>query len=236
MKGFYRSYQRNAVCKFLRGWSVVLLIQFAVSAQAAVEVDGLWFPDFMDINVVSDGMNANGVHMQIWELRSSKSVASAAEYYQRLWKFKPGYLSYDANIWRVVGFVEGNHFVSVQLLKEQVDAFGYLTISKYPESDGEGSRNTSLELPSNSAILSDISAEDGAHISSTVVFKNDLDFKSNLDFFRRHFSAKGWVEDAAPNQVSGNEIMLFRKGPDNATISINSIGNSVTGVGIVVEH
>lgn len=230
-----RNVQGNIFFKLFGSWLVILMIH-TVPVHAAVEADDSWFPDFVDVKIVSNGMSANGIHMQVWELRSDKPVKSILEYYQQLWKFKPDYLGYDADIWQVAGFVEENQFISVQLLRDQVDGFGYLTISNYPESEPDVNRKSSLALPANSAILSDIFAEDGAHISRTVVFKNNLDFKSNVDFFRAHFNAKGWVEDGGGNQVPGNLIMLFRKGPDNATISVNNNGTAVTGVGIVVEH
>jgi len=236
MKIFCGSIQKNFFLKLLTFWLLIVMAHLTASVRAAVEIDDRWFPDFVDVKIVSNGMSANGIHMQVWELRSDRSVKSTLEYYQQLWKFEPGYLCYAANIWRVAGFIEQNQFITVQLLQGQVDSFGYFTISSYPESEPDINRKSSLNLPANSAILSEIFAEDGAHISRTVVFKNDLDFKSNTDFFRSHFNAKGWVEDGVPNQSPGNLIMLFRKGADSATISVNGAGASVTGVGVVVEH
>lgn len=222
--------KKNCYC-----WSLIFFFVMSPS-YAEVNADERWFPEFVKTQVVSTGLDANRIKMQVWELRSEKSVSFLLEYYQQLWSQKPGYLGYDADIWRVTGFIEGRWFVSVQLLQDQLDSFGYLTISEYPESDSSASQGPVFPLPTNSETLSNISAGDGPHKSRTVVFKNTLDLSSNVSFFRRHFSGNGWVEDTVPSQVSGNLTLLFRKGPDNATISVNDLNGEVAGVGVVVEH
>lgn len=223
-------FKKNGYCL------AVMLFSLVNPSYAEVNADERWFPEFIKTQVVSAGLNANHIKMQVWELRSEKSASFLLKYYQQLWSQKPGYLGYDADIWRVTGFIEGRWFVSVQLLENQLDSFGYLTISEYPESDSSTNQGPVLPLPTNSETLSNISAGDGPHKSRTVVFKNTLDLSSNVSFFRRHFSGNGWVEDTVPSQVSGNLTLLFRKGPDNATISVNDLNGEVAGVGVVVEH
>lgn len=222
--------------RFMKGHYLILLLLLVNSPRAEISVNDSWFPDFVRVQVVSSGLNTNGVKMQIWELRSEKSTSDLLKFYQRLWSRKPGYLGYDASIWQVSGFMEGRSFVSVQLLRNQVDSFGYLTISQYPDDRPDLDNSPNLPLPSSSEVLSSISAGDGPHKSRTVVFRNALGFDSNVNFFRRHFIADGWVEDRPQNKVAGNLTMLFRKGADNATISVNDLDGEVAGVGVLVEH
>ena len=53
MKSFYGSFKSNIYFKTLIGWLVILMINITLPVHAAVEVDDLWFPDFVDVEVVS---------------------------------------------------------------------------------------------------------------------------------------------------------------------------------------
>jgi|GEM_PF-1248928 len=217
-----------------------LVMCFALSVvncvHAEPKVNDLWFPNFVDAKIVSNEMVVNGVTMQIWEIRSKKTVEELSKYYQNLWSAEPGFLHYPVNNWQVTGFIQGRWFVSLQLLNKQLDSFGYLTISTYPERNLNDQKNPAFILPSGSTLMTNIYAEDGPHKSRTITFRNKQSFESNVDFFRRYFVTKGWAEDEVPATTSSNKTLLFRKGPDNATISINNLSNGIGGVGVLVEH
>ena len=205
-------------------------------AMAELTAKDEWFPNFVEVQIVSTGLNANGINMQLWQIKSTKTTAELLAYYRELWGKKAAFLRYDTTQWQLAGFVEKQYFVSVQLLKEQVDSFGYLSISEYPYKQPTSPSNALLQLPVGSLVSTNISATDGPHVSNTMVFKNKHSIASNVSFFRERFSSKGWAEDVMPSSNKQNTTLSFRKGADNATISISDMGAESGGIIVLVEH
>ncbi len=221
--------------KMLKFCLVVVFMNISL-VLASPGVDDRWFPNFVEAKIVSTGLNANGINIQIWQVKSSKPTAELLAYYNQLWSKQLGFLRYNTNEWFVTGYVEKKWFISLQLLKDEVDSFGYLAVSEYPNVQPSAGFNSWLQPPMGSEMITNISALDGPHKSKTLVFKNKHRVKANTDYFRKAFRAKGWVEDSIPNADEEYITLLFRRGPDNATVSINDIGGDVGGVIVLVEH
>ena len=214
----------------------LLVLFFCNPVNAEPKANKLWFPDFIEAKIVSEALNANGITMQIWEISSEKPSSYVLDYYQGLWSQEPGFLHYKARQWNVNGYIEGRWFVSLQLLDKQLDSFGFLTISAYPHKTPNMQTKHLIILPPDTKLLTNIYTEDGPHKSRTVTFTNQYSLDSNVNFFRQHYKNRNWTEDDVPSTISSTKTLLFRNGPDNATISINNLGKNVGGVAVLVEH
>jgi len=204
-------------------------------ANTSISVSDDWFPDFLQATVVSENMNTNGIDMTIWEVRSNRTTEETLAYYRRLWNHHKTFMHYNTPQWQVVGYVAGQSFVSVQLLPNQLDSFGFLSISTYPDRPVQV-KTASQELPPGTEVISETTAVDGPHKSLTIGFTNNAPLEVNTSFFRDRYLSQGWTEDSVPVNKKGNITLLFRKGPDTVTISLNQQASKTGGVAIIVEH
>lgn len=214
---------------------ILLLATTATSSNTSITPSAEWFPEFLQATIVSENMNTNGIDMAVWEIRSNKTTEETINYYRNLWKHHKTFMRYNTTQWQVIGFVVDQSFISVQLLPNQLDSFGFLSISTYPNRPVQLS-TAREELPPGTEIISETNAVDGPHKSRTIGFTNNSPLETNAAFFRNHFSQRGWIEDSVPINKAGNITLLFRKGPDNTTISLSKQATKTGGVAIIVEH
>jgi hypothetical protein len=208
----------------------------ATQAAGDITASADWFPTFLDASVVSDNMDVNGINMKVWELRSSKSSAESIRYYVALWQKHRAKIRYQNPQWDVAGYIDNRWIATVQLLPNKLDSFGYLSISRLPDSKPAVSSKFSISLPAASETMTNITSKDGPHSSRTIVFRNSYSIENNALHFLNAYLPQGWVEDETPTDAMTEKVLLLRKASDQLTVTLSRNNTYTEGVAVLVQH
>ena len=98
--------------------------------------------------------------------------------------------------WRMIGRIDDELYHNVQLQTRGEMTWGYLSTSNLPAQVRKNKPQPVLTrffpMMNGSTVIDDQVNEDSGKTGRVIILVNNFSVKSNHDFYRRHFQAKGW--------------------------------------------
>ncbi len=217
---------RERLCAGLLCLAALMGMPLLVSAQ----------PDFPPppkarVTSVSGNQQALGMNLSIRRFETDASVAQVLAFYRRLWRDRVA--ETELPPWRLIGRLSGDHYYNVQVQpRSGSGAWGYLSVSDLP---GQA-RDRNYGLPSatfpslsGSRVLDVQVSEDPHQTARTLVLENRFSVQRNQVYYRDHFLGQGWklqMDEAIGRQA---QVLRFRRGGEQVTLSIHRDGDR-TGI------
>ncbi len=194
-------------------------------------------PPDSTITQVTNSTTAFGVKMEIRRFESRLSQEKIIEFYSKRWTDTAAITQFDP--WEMIGRVDREKFVNVQVQNGFAGSWGYLSISDLPTAI----EKDKVQIPegkhfpkmSGSKVLSEQNHNDPIKKGRTLVISNNFSVDSNGNFYRNHYQGQGWqlVADSKGSKLKG-AAMTFSKGRQLLSLTINRV-NSTTSVVANIE-
>lgn len=190
-------------------------------------------PPDATVGMLGDAMVVNGIPMHIRQFVSNKSVHDVLEYYRQYWpagtEEKPGYTETDIlTPWKIITRVEDGYLMTVQVT-EQGDSgsHGLLGMSKLPNLENElPTLGRDFPKMRGSTVFNDITSKDIGKQGRTIQLSNTYSVESNANYYRDHYTNKGWIVDMDQTFSGGDShAQRFSQGNINVIITINKSKN-----------
>lgn len=197
------------------GFALLLLVQIG-SARPIGETAGIGnldLPRGMQTDPIGERLRINGVETRVWQFRSTDGVDAVATHFSREWSGKIA--RSNAGGWDILSHRDGEWLITVQ--SGPADALGvhrgFIAIARLfvPR---DRLRAEPPRLP-RTQLLQDIEAEDLGRPSRTMLLLSEESAAQNLEFYRAHFRAEGFVPLAAG---------ALTQGPDGGSLSLTRRG------------
>lgn len=221
----------------------IALAAFVVSAFGDDRWPDVDFPEQSQVTIVADDMVFNGVAMKTWSFTSWQPPAKVLSFYRALWKDgqagKPGYIEYEVGEWDVISHLQGDFQITVQLNKEENNTtMGLVGISRLLKLDRAPVLARSFPRIGNMQIINEIKAVDQEKKSRTIVAVTDASVASSLKYLRSEFRRKGWEEETAFAQYSGEPAfaLMFRRRSAELNISLVRDADTTGIVAVFVNY
>jgi hypothetical protein len=224
---------------------VLCLIALAALAAGAVARDeasgcrAFSAPDGAKLLYVASDMLVNGVPMSIKEMRTKDAPDSVLAFYRREWGArKPGSFETRTPGWRTIATFEGPCYYTVQVRPEGGGTYALLGVSRKPsvrpQAPGAG-----FPMPAGSKVYNDLRHRDGPKTARTVLLTNSRAPRQNVQFYRETLAQEGWVS-LVDRQVTTERgpahMMLWRRGLEEASITVQRVGSATTVVANLVDQ
>ena len=199
-------------------------------ATAAIDLPN---PPDSTITEVTNNTTAFGVKMEIRRFESRLSREKVIEFYSKRWSDTAAVTQFDP--WEMIGRVERDKFVNVQVQSGFAGSWGYLSISDLPtaiEKDRvqlpDGARFPKM---SGSQVISEQRHKDPIKTGRTLVISNNFSVSANGKFYRNHYQGQGWqlVADSKGTKLKGI-AMTFSKGRELLSLTIHRVDSKTSVV------
>jgi hypothetical protein len=163
----------------------------------AFDLSSVRIPDNTEAYWVGQGINHNGVSMDIKQLQSKHSSDELITYYKNMWEADGGgegvgYTVQDAGDFKIISKIEGNHNIVVQLRDDsRGHAEGYLSAIDISTLDGANSNDDFPSL-ANTTLISKTITDDPGKSAVTRVMMNNHSVESNVNFYKSKLESDGW--------------------------------------------
>jgi len=218
------------VNKAMKTFIAVIFITCISHATLAVDLPT---PPDSTITQVSNNTTAFGINMEIRRFESRLSKEQVIDFYSKRWTDTAAITQF--NPWEMIGRVEREKFVNVQVQNGFAGSWGYLSISDLPttvEKDKlkapDGSRFPKM---SGSQVISDQRSKDPIKTGRTLVISNNFSVESNGKFYRNHYQGQGWqlMADSKGSKLKG-VALTFSKGRELLSLTINKVDSKTSVV------
>lgn len=212
--------------------TVIAVIFITCINHATLAVD-LPTPPDSTITQVSNNTTAFGINMEIRRFESRLTKEQVIDFYSKRWTDTAAITQFSP--WEMIGRVEREKFVNVQVQNGFAGSWGYLSISDLPtaiEKDTlttpDGSRFPKM---SGSQVISDQKSKDPIKTGRTLVISNNFSVESNGKFYRNHYQGQGWqlVADSKGSKLKG-VALTFSKGRELLSLTINKVDSKTSVV------
>ena len=188
---------------------------------------------------VASDMLVNGVPMSIKEMRTRDAPDAVLAFYRREWGTrKPGSFEMPTPGWRTIATFEGPCYYTVQVRAQDNGTYALLGVSRRPNVRPQAP-GTGFPMPVGSRVYNDLTHRDGPKTARTVLLANARAPQQNVQFYRETFEQDGWVS-LVDRQVTTEKgpahMMLWRRGLEEASITVQRVGNSTTVVANMVDQ
>lgn len=221
----------------------VLLAAVLLCLAAEMASAGDWpviaTPKGSRLSVVSENMAFNGVPMKMWEMVASSKHEEVLSFYRNEWKRPaikgaPGFTEYELGEWKVISRLDEDYLITVQVMDEPPGrSVALIAMSTLPVAEDLPVPGRGFPTLGDSTILNDIVAKDGSKESRTILAKNNRPVVENIDFYRRTFRRKGWIEltgNEEPHKNAGALIFDKKNRELNLTVTKADTGTSIVAV------
>lgn len=208
------------------------IIFIAVASTHTLAID-LPAPPKSTITEVTSSTSTFGIKMEIRRFESRLSKAEIIDFYSKRWSDTAAITLFTP--WEMIGRVEREKFVNVQVQNGFAGSWGYLSISDLPnaiENDKlqppDGSRFPKM---SGSQVLSEQKHSDPIKSGQTLVITNNFSVGSNGSFYRKHYQGQGWqlIADSKGSKLKG-VALNFSKGRQLLSLTINRVDSKTSVV------
>lgn len=219
---------------------VLLLIGFAFNSNAnAKEYPEFPFSKSMDVVIVANDMDYNGLEMRAYQFKSKDDEADIVAYYESEWGDEMTNVLFGD--WRILSHREGDYLMTVQI-EQNTMAMTHGTLGITPMFrlvDAGSSHVRKLQAgigkdfptPPKSKILNDIKTDDAGMVTRTLMFENAQSVRQNLKFYLRNMQSDGWqVLGGIPEDISDLKTLAMNKGGRKLNLSFVSKGGKTYGV------
>jgi hypothetical protein len=201
-----------------------------------IEVGQLLVPNFAKAQIVSDGMNVNGVDVVIIQFYTKESFQKIEQYYRKVIKdIKISQISE----WKIISWISDKKLNTVQVTYNELEDahHGFIALSNLPSavkrtpSIGEG-----FPALRNSHFQNDIKATDLNKKSRTIILTNKSSVKDNINFYKNHYVNKGWniKQVFYANDSKSASLMMDKRG-DEVNLTVNRNAGKSDVVAVVVR-
>ena len=196
-------------------------------------------PDGAKLLYVASDMLVNGVPMSIKEMRTKDAPDAVLAFYRREWGArKPGSFETPMQGWRTIATFDGPCYYTAQVRAEGSGTYALLGVSRKPavrpQPPGAG-----FPMPMGSKVYNDFTNRDGPKTARTLLLANAKPPEQNVRFYRETFGQDGWVS-LVDRQVSTQKgpahMMLWQRGLEEASITVQRVGNTTTVVANMVDQ
>lgn len=196
--------------------------------------------DFMQLTLVAEDMQFNGVPMRLIEFKTGANRERVIGFYRTKWgedlaETKLG----EADI---LSHRDGDYLLTVQINPGHgLETSG--TLSTAPLFDNKARSRSALgkgfPMPSGTTVVNDIVATDGPKKSRTLLLKTTKSLRQTYDFYSRRFEQEGWkplAPDAnkQPEPHENMGLILGRKG-DELNLAFVSGADGTVIVAVLVD-
>lgn len=186
-------------------------------------------PPSSQISVVSDNSKTLGMNLNIRKFSSTKSLEDVVKYYQTAWGDQAATTIYSP--WTMVGTRVAGQFFNVQVQRQGLDSWGYLSISDLPEKVEQQElgqfaplKHSDIAAMGNTQVLDTQKHGDLLNFSTTNLMSNRFSIESNRNFYLQHYQGKGWtLKQDSENSLLQSRVLLFAKGSKSLSFTINQI-------------
>lgn len=163
----------------------------------AFDLSSVRIPDNTEVYWVGQGINHNGVSMDIKQLQSKHSTSELISYYKNMWETDAGgegvgYTVQDAGDFKIISKIEGDHNIVIQLRDDsRGHAEGYLSAIDINTLD-RANNNDDFPSLANTTLISKTISDDSGKNAVTRVMMNNHSVESNVNFYRTKLESDGW--------------------------------------------
>ncbi|MGY0505795.1 hypothetical protein [Luteimonas sp. e5] len=188
----------------------------ALAASGWVDVP---LPEGARVQWVSSDMRYNGLQMQAYRVRLQQPLAEVLDFYRR----RRGDKLVENRIGKktVLGYMQGSHFVTVELSALAGRTEGQIGIMKMPARQprpaGQG-----FEKPGDTRVYEEIVYRDIAGHPATLRMGNRLSPYQNQQFYRRKYLREGYADASAGARCSVSSetcVAHYQKGDRQASVT-----------------
>lgn len=212
---------------------IYLVSSLTVMAKT-IDVDKLLVPDFAQAQVVSDGMNFNGVDMVIIQFKTDHLFEDIEEYYRsKVDEIKVSTLGH----WKVISWLKNKKLNTVQVTFDPLLKVhhGYIALSNLPVAlENKVQLGQGFPALRKSTFQNDIKAVDLNKESRTIWLTNRASVFDNITFYKNHYRKHGWkIQQETFNRQKTSAALLLSKQGNEINLTANRI-NKLTNI-VAVE-
>ncbi len=147
------------------------------------------------VEVIAPSVTSRGVTMHIRRIEVEAGIEVVLSFYRELW----GDTAKETHMppWRMIGRIDDGYYHNVQLQTRGEMTWGYLSTSNLPAQVRKNKPQPVLTrffpMMNGSTVIDDQVHEDPGKTGRVIILVNSFSVKSNHNFYRRHFQAKGWT-------------------------------------------
>ena len=188
---------------------------------------------------VASDMLLNGVPMSIKEMRTKETPDAVLAFYRREWgSRKPGLFENVAQGWRTIATLEGRCYYTVQVRPDGGGTYALLGVTRRPDVRPQAP-GAGFPMPMGSKVYNDMTHRDGPKTARTVLLANAQAPQQNVRFYRDMFEHEGWVslvDRQVQTEKGPAHMMLWKRGLEEASVTVQRVGNSTTVVANMVDQ
>ncbi len=216
-----------------------ILLAFALFQQAiAVELPP---PPHARVQSVAGSSSALGMRLEVRRFSADQTVEQVLDFYRGEWE---RYNEVDLPPWRMIGRVEGEHYLNVQVQPDgDGGSWGYLSIGNLPGRLADGRQGVNLDrtrfpMMSGSTLINDQVDDDPGKTGRTLLISNNFSAGANRTYYRNHFRSQGWRElmDQAVNPSRGEYALFYQRGNQTVALTIQRVKDATVVVANHVER
>ncbi len=224
--------------------TTILLVSLACActAWARDEANGCRafpVPQGANLLYVASDMLVNGVPLSVKEMRTKEAPEAVLAFYRREWgRGKPGFFENPLEEWRTIATMDGPCYYTAQVRPDGKGSYALLGVSKRPSvkprPPGEG-----FPMLSGSKVYNDLAHRDGPKNGRTVLLTNVQPIEQNVRFYHESFERQGWValvDRPVVTEKGTAYVMLWRRGLEEASITVQRMGAGTTVVANLVDQ
>ncbi|GGZ98335.1 hypothetical protein GCM10008090_03460 [Arenicella chitinivorans] len=202
------------------------------------------YPEFpysknMDVVIVADNMDFNGLEMRAYQFKSKDDEEDIVAFYESEWGDEMTNVLFGD--WRILSHREGDYLMTVQIEQNTMAVtHGTLGITPMFRLVDAGSAHIKklqsgigkdFPTPPKSKILNDIKSDDGGIVTRTLLFENAQSVRQNLRFYLRSMQSDGWqVLGGTPENIKDVNVLAMNKGGRKLNLSFVSRDGKTYGV------
>ncbi|WP_147250988.1 hypothetical protein [Arenicella xantha] len=204
------------------------------------------FPDFpyskeMDVLIVANDMQVNGIRMRAFQFKTSKDEAHIVDFYKGEWGEEMTDVLFGD--WRILSHRDGDYLLTVQI--EQGDhqlthgTMGITPAFKLAEQSDrklaklQKSVGKDFPMLPSSQVISDIRSEDLGQDSQTLMFSNKQSIRQNVNFYLRKMMSDGW-QLLGSNAEQAAELGAFALNKGEQKMNLSFVRDQGVTYGVAV--
>ncbi|MDY0184401.1 MAG: hypothetical protein RBR43_00805 [Desulfuromonadaceae bacterium] len=190
-------------------------------------------PQWIKRTAVAEKMLVNGIPSKVEYFEADRDVEEVLKFYRKTWQSQyaghAGYREAHVEPWHVISRLEQRHLLTVQVRQSNaLSADGYLAVANLDEIDTKTSVAADIPKLAGSKVLNQNTSFDPGKKGEVVMLANKFSVATNGQFYRDHYSDRGWgvLQD---QELPGARAMAFRRFGAEVRLVVNK-----TAVGSVV--
>lgn len=187
-------------------------VLFTAYAYAA---PGIPAPDWLKRTKIAEKMVVNGIPSKVEYFEAERDVEEVLKYYRRRWSAMyaghSGYREAHVEPWHIISRLEQRHLLTVQVRSSSaLSADGYLAVADLDEIDTEKGDPEDIPKMAGSKVIDSNTSFDPGKKGEVVMLANKFSVAINGNFYRDHYSTRGWgaLQD---QELGGARVMAFRR-------------------------